>query len=755
MSTPPARAARPARALAGPALVVALLAAACSGGDSPAGPPEARPTGPATAQAAPADPGAFDATGNPGDPADGGAAGTGTDGGLDDVADGAVGGGATVPGDTGPGRATTQGAPEAGHAAPAPTGASTPEEVTGSSPPDDAPAGGPATTSGTGAAGRPTPPSPVTPRRGAAAPTDSADHDVADPADPAAPAAPAAPADPAEPAKPAEPATIEGAVLRAWAEPDAAEGGSHDDEPALLTYLDTGTEQVQVPSSALDDVGGNAWVRARLGDETPATGSDDPQRAAEGGRDVLAADVLAPGEPVDEVQAALPAAAAHEVTIAMVAPAGAVRDSATLADVVAAVEGPVSGFWSDQTRQAVSFSVTRTEDWYTSSATCADATGMWNEAAARTGWTAGPGKHLLLYVTTATNLPSCYAGLGTVGSGTTSGGRAYVRGTRTSLVAHELGHNMGLSHSDGLVCSGGADGAWSGTSWGSGCVEQGYRDFYDVMGISWPYLGTLTSQHATFLGAMTGGDRVDVAAPTRAVLAPVSSLTGLRALKVVEGGVTYWVEFRARAGRDSWLDGGNYRSLSSGVLVRRVNPRSARASLLLDVTPSGSTSDYSANLPVAQSFTTAGGRFAVTVEEVGAAGATVAVSVDGVAPTTTTTPTPTPTPTPEPVPEPAPAPGTTLTVQSPREGARLTEGTVRFAGSGTAPEGMLFWELRDGAGTLAQSGFALTGANGEPGTWAVDRVVPAGDWTMAVRVPDDSDGEGEELPWVVRSFSVR
>jgi hypothetical protein len=165
------------------------------------------------------------------------------------------------------------------------------------------------------------------------------------------------------------------------------------------------------------------------------------QEGLEPAQEVLAVEVLAvPDEP-----AVAPATTPvnHPVTVVMLQPAGSSQDATTLAQVTAAVNGPVADFWEEQTGGAVRLgTVAPGHDWTTQSArSCNDPFALWQEAATRAGWSPGPGKHLLVYVPSGS--PGCAYGLGTVGKGLGSGGMAYVQATALSVIAHEFGHNLG------------------------------------------------------------------------------------------------------------------------------------------------------------------------------------------------------------------------------------------------------------------------------------------------------------------------
>ena len=88
-----------------------------------------------------------------------------------------------------------------------------------------------------------------------------------------------------------------------------------------------------------------------------------------------------------------------------------------------------------------------------------------------------------------------------------SGGDLYVRDTLPSLLAHELGHNLGLGHSSGEQCAGAVD---TGS-----CTVLPYRDYYDVMGASWEHVGALDAAQAARLGVLPADQQqvLDAAGP--------------------------------------------------------------------------------------------------------------------------------------------------------------------------------------------------------------------------------------------------
>ena len=165
-------------------------------------------------------------------------------------------------------------------------------------------------------------------------------------------------------------------------------------------------------------------------------------------------------------------------------------------------------------------------------------------------------------------------GRGLVGApGSTSGALILKDTADPDVIAHELGHNMGLGHSNLETCSGGkADGAWSD------CTAVEYGSATDLMGNT-TRTSALSAYHQWRLGWIPDGDVAVGNRTTTVSLHAVDSQPATtcvysadtttvcpwftRALFVRDGSAAYWVEFRH-------ADPAN--SIKQGLVIYRTDP---------------------------------------------------------------------------------------------------------------------------------------------------------------------------------------
>ena len=421
-------------------------------------------------------------------------------------------------------------------------------------------------------------------------------------------------------------AVVRGTLERVIVEADDRTHHSGAATPAT-TWLRTTISRIPLEDDAVRGIPTGSTIAVQLAIPRP---SPDASPSTDRPRAVSSVSVLSRASTTPRTTAT---AAVHSITVVLALPTGNKPDKVTAASLTSIVNGGVSRFWSQESDGRISFKVSKAVGWTKLSSSCANMWAVWDEVQRRIGFVPGQRRHLVIYAPPSAGCPT---GLATVGSAADVGGNVTVGGTTTSLIAHELGHNLGLGHSEALTCSGRTDAVITAGGFGPNCHQIPYGDWYDVMGISWENLGSLSTAHAFRLGLLSATTVATARGPLRVTLRPVSTRVGVRTLRVVDpSGSTYVIEYRPASGADAWLStSADWRGLDPGVLLRRINPEDPTQTLLLDPTPSTSSSngDIEVALPAGRTVTTASGRVSIVVESVSANAVTVAVAMNGVWP---------------------------------------------------------------------------------------------------------------------------
>ena len=171
-------------------------------------------------------------------------------------------------------------------------------------------------------------------------------------------------------------------------------------------------------------------------------------------------------------------------------------------------------------------------DFYTWAAQAENATGM-NDSAF---------KH---WVFVFPDVPACgWSGLAEIG-----GPHVWINGDfEVPVIAHELGHNLGISHAGGLSCT--ASGV--AAPMGDACTIDRthyqlpqYADPFDAMG-NWPVLRQMNMEHKLALGLLPASAVQTVVASGTYQLAPMETLgPSVELLRLPKpGGGSYFVEYR-------------------------------------------------------------------------------------------------------------------------------------------------------------------------------------------------------------------
>ena len=185
-------------------------------------------------------------------------------------------------------------------------------------------------------------------------------------------------------------------------------------------------------------------------------------------------------------------------------------------------------------------------------------------------------------------------GLGTVGGYPSM---AWINGSlQNGVVAHEMGHNLGLYHSHSLECG--------AATIAASCSSVDYGDILDVMGSAVPpkHFNAAQKERLGWLGYGASPPITTVQSSGVYTIDPYESMGGAsKALKVRSAaGDWYYVEYRQPIGFDASTVSANP-NVRDGVVVHLMDGSDANGIYLLDMTPAtASWSDPA--LGVNQSF---------------------------------------------------------------------------------------------------------------------------------------------------------
>ncbi len=225
---------------------------------------------------------------------------------------------------------------------------------------------------------------------------------------------------------------------------------------------------------------------------------------------------------------------------------------------------------------------------------------------------------------------SCgYAGSGSVGGLPSV---TYINNSLTlSVVAHELGHNLGLYHATAKEC--GAD------VLGNNCYTVEYGDTLDTMGY-FDTVGHFNTFEKSRLGWLSSSEVLEVTNSGNFDLVPFAqnSTSGLKALKIQRSHDSttgnsswYFVEYRQPTGYDQQLFSDNKidsNNVMNGIIIHTADDGVAHSSALLDMTPASSSASDWKDPALAAGFSYVDGDSGVSITNNGTDSTSASVDVN-------------------------------------------------------------------------------------------------------------------------------